>query len=121
MFKESSAVVQVGLACRDRMDVMFDSVEVMEVGDKRTRSADSNIIALRHTFHQFPSVHLLSALSSGHVLEQKLTSPVFSSTVMICPKDSCRSLIGTPRFAIFGSTLILFYVIESRSFCASCG
>lgn len=32
--------------------------------------------------------------------ESELTSPVLSSTVMICPKDSCRSLIGTPRFAM---------------------
>jgi len=27
-------------------------------------------------------------------------SPVFSSTVMMCPSDSCRSFMGTPRLAM---------------------
>lgn len=58
----------------------------------------------RRTLHQFSPIHLtfhhLISTQDSRIGSTGLTSPVFSSTVMTCPKDSCRSLTGTPRFAI---------------------
>jgi hypothetical protein len=78
---------------------------------KESRSVISRILS---NVTHLPSISLgTSTISSyTHEMEEKLTSPVFSSTVMICPKDSWRSLIGTPRFAI----LLLFYSVSFLSF-----
>jgi hypothetical protein len=43
--------------------------------------------------------------------------PVLSSTVTTCPRDSCRSLTGTPRPAMLSSVLgSLFWLVVSHSF-----
>ena len=42
----------------------------------------------------------LSMIEQQSKQRKELTSPVFSSTVMMCPNDSCNSLTGTPRLAI---------------------
>ena len=49
---------------------------------------------------QLDSAKELSMIEQQSKQRKELTSPVFSSTVMMCPNDSCNSLTGTPRLAI---------------------
>lgn len=72
---------------KDKID-RWGAVSYVQTRDNRTHPPSA--------FHGTSNISDHPLLSFG----RQLTSPVFSSTVTMCPRDSWRSFVGTPRLAM---------------------